>query len=167
MAEGNVETSPVFYQMKTKPAHGYGIGAFNASLAELWAPATDLAFSTEFAGFLWNPALSIDITEAKYQGNCASQAGTSSDCRSEFYIPGGIEVSVQWDLESSESANTDVYLALYQRGFFFEFEFGNRTQEWVYNLRTECRVYGSELFALSLCLRNTVNQVAQARKCLP
>ena len=165
MVQGNVETRPTFYGVETTPIYGFGIGTFNASLAKLWSPATDLLYSTAFNEFISDSTRTVDITQASDRRNCPprSQAGnSSSDCVSTFYAPGGIENSVQWVLESNGSAKADVYLASDQQGYVFEFRHGVREQ--TFDTARECSVYGSELFALALCLKNSEDQAIQARE---
>ena len=145
--------------METEPAYGFSIGVFNASLAKLWAPATDLLFSTGFSGFMSDSTRAVDITEAKYRKSCSQD---HSSCKSAFYVPGGIEVSVQWDLESSGSTKSDVYLALDQQGYVFEF--ARDTQGWTYNTSEECHAYGFGEFVCSLCLKNGIDQAVQTRR---
>jgi hypothetical protein len=69
---------------------------------------------------------------------------------------------VQQVLETNNSMEADAYLAIDQQGYLFEFEQG--TQNWTYNTETECGVYGSELFAFALCLKNGADGGVQARE---
>lgn len=163
MTQGNVQTSPVFYRVETEPAYGFGIGTFNASLAKLSAPATDLLYSTGFSDFISDSTRAIDITEPQQRRNCTyqNQEENSPECRSTVYVPGGVEISVQWDLESSGSPHADAFQAVDQQGYLFEF--GVSPEGWTYDASKECHVYGSEEFAFSLCLKNGVDQVVQAR----
>jgi hypothetical protein len=164
MAEGNVQTMPIFNRVETTPTYGFGIGTFNASLAKLWAPATDLLFSTGFNEFMSDATRTVRVTETADKRNCApqDQAGNTSDCLSTFYVPGGIENSVQRVLESDGSTNANAYLAIDQQGYIFEF--GNNPQSSAYSVTQDCSVYGSELFAFALCLKNGADHVIQARK---
>ena len=68
---GNVATTITFEKLdKNTPTYGYGIGTFNASLASLWLPMTDLLFSTNFMSFLSDGTRVIDITPPKDQKRC-------------------------------------------------------------------------------------------------
>ncbi|KAH8749690.1 hypothetical protein F5882DRAFT_488495 [Hyaloscypha sp. PMI_1271] len=78
----NVETRATFYRVETTPVYGFGIGTFNASLARLWAPATDLLYSTGFNEFVSDTTRTVDITEGSNRENCArrNHARIGSDC---------------------------------------------------------------------------------------
>ena len=164
MVQGDVRTAPTFNRVETTPTYGFGIGTFNASLAKLWAPATDLLFSTGFNEFMSDTTRTVPVTETANNRNCAprDQAGNTSDCVSTFYVPGGIENSVRWVLESNGSINANAYLAIDQQGYIFEFR--NNPQSSAYSVTQDCSVYGSELFAFALCLKSGADQVIQARK---
>jgi hypothetical protein len=81
---------------------------------------------------------------------------------STLFVPGGIENSIQQVLESNGSTKADAYLAIDQQGYLFEF--GQGMKNWTYNIEKECSVYGSELFAFSLCLQNSADRTLKARK---
>src|SRR6266536_3509654 len=164
MVQGNIDTRPTFYRVETTPTYGFGIGTFNASLARIWAPATDLLYSTHFNEFVSDSTRTVDITEGGERKNCVPRddVQSGSGCLTTLFVPGGIENYVQELLESSKSIKADAYLAIDQQGYVFEFEQG--IQNWKYNTEGECRVYSSELFAFALCLKNGADSALQARK---
>lgn len=106
----------------------------------------------------------VDITEGGERKNCAPRdhAQNGPDCLTTLFVPGGIENSVQQVLESNNSMEADAYLAIDQQGYVFEFD--QVMQNLTYNTEIECRVYGSELFAFALCLKNGADQAVEARK---
>src|SRR5216117_1154240 len=90
-APGNVGTTITFDKLdKTPPTYGYSLGEFNASLASLWLPMTDLLFSTNFMMFLEDPNRVIDITSPAAREQCETSA-LSKTCKLRYYVAGGID----------------------------------------------------------------------------
>jgi hypothetical protein len=164
--KGNVETRPTFYPATTLPqARGYGIGTFNASLAPLLQPTTDLLFSTRFKSFLSDSNLAIDITENGNRKDCGCRIQNKM-CRMEYYVPGGIENAAPAILANHSFINTGAIqpvLTMNQQGYDFEFEDSNLP--WQYNPVTDCTTHGFALGAFQLCLKNRASNKIQARKC--
>jgi hypothetical protein len=169
MVTGNVKARPTFYPATNiAQAHGYGIGTFNASLAPLLQPTADLLLSSRFKDFLSDSDLAVDITQNGDRKHCVChiQNRTYSNCRTKYFVPGGIENAAPVLLASNRfvqpNALIQPVLAMNQRGYNFEFDDGNMQQN--YNPDVDCITHGFSLGAFQLCLKNGKSNEIQACK---
>ena len=149
-------------------SRGYGIGTFNASLATLLSPLTDLTFSTMFKDFLSDPNRSIDTTTDADRAECADDV--NSTCRSSYFIPGGVKNFAPALLAGKNFSNAGAVqpvLALDQRGYYFEFEDDESAVD--YNPASDCITSGFVIGAFQLCLQNRApNEILACKhECLP
>jgi hypothetical protein len=149
-----VETRITFYPTTTVAAsRGYGIGDFNASLATLLNPMTDLIFSTRFKDFLSDSERAIETTSDSDRDTCASVS--NSICTTNFFVPGGIQNFAPALLAGKNFTNGGAIqpvLAKDQRGYYFEFEDDDSMVD--YDANTECITSGFVIGAFQLCLKN-------------
>lgn len=143
---------------------GYGIGNFNASLAEFWAPISDLVFSIDFNEFFVDPRRAVDITEATARDACDSQTSNvvPQGCQLSYFVPGDIENIVPGILEQPAATSATAFLSQGQRSLLFEFYPNN--QQWDSNNTEPCNIYGFDAGAWSLCLLDQGNNSIQTRK---
>ncbi|KAF2760538.1 hypothetical protein EJ05DRAFT_509064 [Pseudovirgaria hyperparasitica] len=160
----NVETTKIF-----RPVHedemmmGYGIGTFNASLAAVWAPMTDLLFATRFSEFLLDTTRAIEVPTSNAVDACtASFTGSAAHtCEQTYYVPGGIENYAAWLLSDENSQKADSFMAVDQSGFIFDFLHG--AHDWTYDHDTECKYWGVNIGAFALCIKNDAAGLLQAK----
>jgi hypothetical protein len=159
-----VETGIIFYPTTTVAAsRGYSIGQFNASLAELLNPMTDLAFSTRFKDFLSDSERSIDTTADADRDACASNS--NSTCRTSYFVPGGVQNFAPALLAGKNFTNGGAIqpvLALNQRGYYFEFEDDQSAAN--YDPDSDCIISGFVIGAFQLCLKNRASHEILACK---
>jgi hypothetical protein len=158
---------PAFYQETPDPvAFGYGIGPFNASLAQLLQPITDSSFGTRFKQFLSDSDLVVDISSDTDRAGCSSGQlnDTLGPCRAKYFVPGGIEQFAPSLLGSHNfTSTTDVQpvLAKNLHGYHLEYETSNST---LFDQKTECAKYGYNLASYQLCLKDIESQKIAACK---
>lgn len=136
------------------------MGTFNASLAQLMNPMTDLTFSTRFKDFLSDSDRVQETTSDVDRDKCIQNS--MSNCRANYFVPGGVENFAPALLAGKNFSTTggiQPVLALNQRGYYFEFEDGAPLD---YNSDTECIVHGFKIGAFQLCLRNILAHGIQA-----
>jgi hypothetical protein len=129
----------------------------------VWQVAADLIFGATFSDFLSSNHVA-DITQPADRENCtANWTGTKAKpCRGTYYVPGGIEGSIPAILNSSDFAESDVFLFKDQQGYVLEFQDGNMQRQ--YNASSECSAYGSDQMAFAICLQNGTNNEIHARE---
>jgi hypothetical protein len=144
-----------------QPALGFGIGTFNATLATIWSPMTDLLFATRFSEFLIDPTRSIDITSGAKRSACESAFNGKAGhiCDRTYYVPGGIENVVAWLLSGAAEETADAFVAENQQGYMFDFIYdGNDNQSFDYT--KDCKMFGVTIGAFAICIKNlSPNQV--------
>jgi hypothetical protein len=144
---------------------GYGVGLFNASLADFWAPISDLTFSITFNEFLSDASHAVDISSPQQRKACESlnSVPNSQDCQLKYFFTGSIENVAPELLAQSSAATADAFLSRSQTGLLLEFGVG--TQQWEFELSNECHIYGAGPAAWALCLKNDQYSTLQARRC--
>lgn len=172
MVTANVEARPIFYPATDiAPAQGYGIGTFNASLAPLLQPTADLLLSSRFKDFLSDSDLAVDITQDADRKNCVChvQNRTYSNCRTKYFVPGGIENAAPVLLANRSFVHSNALiqpvLAMNQRGLILDFDDGDSQQN--YKPHVDCITHGFDLGAFQLCLKNKNSNEIQACKFEP
>ena len=144
-------------------SRGYGIGTFNASLATLLNPMTDMAFSTRFKDFFSDSERTINTTPDADREECAQDS--SNVCRTSYFVPGGVENFAPALIAGKNFSNAGAIqpvLALNQRGYDFGFEDDQSPVE--YDSVKECIVHGFIIGAFQLCLKNGYLHEMQACK---
>lgn len=144
-------------------SRGYGIGTFNASLATLLSPMTDLTFSTRFKDFLSDPDRSIDTTPDADRDDCANNA--QKPCMTSFHVPGGVKnfaAALLAGKNFTSAGSIQPVLALNQRGYSFEFEDDQSMVN--YDPNSDCIVSGFVIGAFQLCLKNRASHELLACK---
>jgi hypothetical protein len=163
---GNIETKLVFYPIKSAtPIDGYGVGFFNASLADFWAPISDLTFSITFNEFLSDSSHAVDISDTRSRVACEAltSAQYSQDCKLKYFFPGSVENVAPALLAQPAATTADAFLTRNQTALLFEF--GPGTQQWEFDSSDACHIYGAGPAAWALCLKNDLSNTLQARKC--
>ncbi|KAG4436281.1 hypothetical protein IFR05_008221 [Cadophora sp. M221] len=157
----DVEANPIFYKNHSASvSRGYSVGGFDASLAPLLQPMTDLIFGTRFKDFLSDPDLIIDVSTDADRKSCSNVLGsnTTTNCRSKYFLPGGIEQFapqlVVGRYFPGDSAIEPI-LAKNHYGYYLEFEDVNSV---VFNHRADCVRHGYALGAYQLCLKDIGSQ---------
>ncbi|PGH18383.1 hypothetical protein AJ79_00450 [Helicocarpus griseus UAMH5409] len=155
----DVGTTTTFDKLGT-PMYGYGMGVFNASLAQIWQPMTDLLYSSRFEGFLFDSTASYDLTSPAARSTCDVEDPDIRRCVLRYYITAGIE-NFAPEFLSVNHNHADAFLAENQNGYVLEYQDGS--DDWQYNWQTECSLYGVGLGAWALCLKNAASNIIQAR----
>jgi hypothetical protein len=154
----------VLYPTTTVAAsRGYGIGDFNASLATLLNPMTDLTFSTRFKDFLSDSERAIETTSDSDRDTCASVS--DSICKTSYFVPGGVQNFAPALLAGKTFTNGGAIqpvLAKDQRGYYFEFKDDDSIV--VYDLNSDCITSGFAIGAFQLCLKNRASHELLACK---
>ena len=157
--QGNVNTRQAFNIIETvEPTFGFGIGDFNASLANFWAPMTDMLFSIRFNEFLTDQTRSIDITTRNNLMICAA----GDKCNQTFFVPGGIENLSASLINHSESVAAEAFTAVGQQGFIFDFQ--SPAQNVKFDEARDCHIYTFRVAAWALCLSNIKSNELAASK---
>ncbi|KAF2727751.1 hypothetical protein EJ04DRAFT_581808 [Polyplosphaeria fusca] len=157
----DVNTVATFNKLNATPStYSYGVGEFNASLAAIWHPMADLLFSTSFMYFLTDGTRVIDITPAGAREDCTQGISSEGKCKLSYYVAGGIGDFAP-SLLASGDARADAFLAENQQGYVFDYEDGNK--DWTYDLDNECVVFGADIAAWALCLKNGIDNEIRAR----
>lgn len=141
-----------------KPTLGFGVGDFNATLVEFWAPMTDMLFSLRFNEFLTDSTRSIETTSRENTAACA----TGSICNQTFYVPGGIENLSALLINDTESVDAEAFMAQGQQGFIFNFQTPGLKVN--FDHVRDCHLYSFTVGAWTLCLSNIEENILAASK---
>lgn len=144
---------------------GWGMSPFDPSLAKNVSIITDQLINAVM--FLSDPTRSVDITPNSLAAiPCGNGPGKreKTSCKRAYYLPAGVEhVAAQLD-DNPMSQQSDVFLAVGQRGYVLDYEEGS--PDWQFNQRSECLDYGFPFAAFRLCIKNTASNAVQARQYL-
>lgn len=167
----DVEAIPIFYQnASVSVSRGYGVGAFDSSLAPLLQPMADAVFGTRFKDFISDPHLVSDVSTDADRKACSNTHGNNSEiiCHTKYFIPGGIEqLDPTFLVDKDILGDRDIQhiLAKNQYGYFFEFQ---ENESVVFNQQADCARYGYALGAYQLCLRDVgLQQIAASLTLCP
>jgi hypothetical protein len=143
---------------------GAGVGLFNASISPIIAVQVDRFFPVSINSFLNNPQMCLDITPDELKSlSCADgpQPGQNLTCERTVFMPGSVpaEVAILNDLPEA-----DLFIAYAMRGYVLKYEQSTASAaSWLG--RAECRPYGKEYGAVSLCMQNTNSGHLLTSKC--
>lgn len=141
-----------------KPSYIFGIGEFNSSLVNFWAPMTDMLFSNRFDEFLKDTNRVVDLTDPGNRDAC--DRGYS--CNQTYFVSGGIENLSPQLINDTISARADAFIVEGQQGYLFSFE--STTQGLKFNGVRHCRTYPVKINAWALCLDNEADDVLASSK---
>lgn len=168
---GQVEIRLAFSTVSSGTQYlGYGNQPMNATAAAEFTGFADLVLSWKFAGFLRDPAHSVDLTpqseRAKVCGLNAS-AKDSSGCNQTYFIAGESAFVMPELIVDASSPDADIILASDHRGYLLNFNAGNSSTE--FNSTRDCRTYssrylGAQAGAIRLCVGNSSPNELEARK---
>ncbi|KAH7313171.1 hypothetical protein BKA65DRAFT_558385 [Rhexocercosporidium sp. MPI-PUGE-AT-0058] len=153
----DVETTLIFYPKTATPVfRGSSATAFDASLAPLLQPITDVIFSTRFKDFLSDPDLVIDVSTDADRKTCSHvhKNNTKINCQSKYFLPGSIEQFAPQLLVDEYFQGvlaTQPILAKNHHGYYLEFEDSDSI---AFNHQTDCVRHGYALGAYQLCLKD-------------
>lgn len=142
----------------------------NASSAPEYTGFTDLVLSANFAGFLGDPARSVDLTPDSERGKVCglnANARDSSGCNRTYFLAGESMAVMPELVRDASFPDADIILASDHRGFLLNFSAGNSSTK--FNATRDCRTYGSRYLgfqagAIRLCVGNSSPNEVEARK---
>jgi hypothetical protein len=157
----DINTRPVFDVVnESPPSFGWGMSAFDGSLANNVSIITDQLIQAELSRFLSEPSRAVDITPmGERLVSCSHVPGVpnTENCHRVYFVPGGVELAMPAVAPTSNSS-AEAYLAQNQQGCIFDFVEGPGVNEtWSWHIDTECVPYGFGFGAFLLCLKNSGN----------
>ncbi|KAF2463340.1 uncharacterized protein BDR25DRAFT_384650 [Lindgomyces ingoldianus] len=164
--EGKVNTRLVFDVLEDTPTSlGWGMSLFSASLAKNVSSIADQVAQADLAMFLSEPYRTVDITPPPQRlipCNHIPGEVNEQNCRRVYYLPGGLELAATQEVKNV--IETEIVLVQNQQGYILDFTEGpGPNEEWNFDAKSECEVYGFPFGAIHLCLKNGASNTLQAR----
>ena len=136
----------------TGPFNG-AMGDFNASIAASFAPMIDSITGVGFADLLSDPRRALDIgQQAKNNLPCSLGVSKteSQTCSQVFFMPGLVLDLDQ--LRNASHPEADLFVVHDSPGYMLNFTTSGADVP--FNLTKDCRVYGNEMAAFEICVRD-------------